>query len=324
MAVACDALVIGSRVLFGAILAAVAAGLLAVAARPEIWAAGTGFVVTSTLAVAGTQALALLLAAALAGGFLLHQSLAESGRLAALSSLGYGPGSLLRAMAPLLVGGALVAVVAAFWVEPTAWTAIHAVRGSPAVTAAALGRLDAGEVIALGDGAASRSVHGLEVAVPGAAATMVRAAPSAGGWLIQELAVEGEIARWSAGSLRLRPLVEPSPPTSPLTFGWARGRLALRDADGGADRARLVFHRRHALVLLAPLLVLGGFLLAARRRGADPGRPLVRVGVLGIVLFLLVRVSDQGALAGALNPVVAAWVPLAAAPLGVWILRGLR
>lgn len=300
---------IAVEVLVAALLTAVAAGVLVIAGRPEAWDGGVGFVTRTVLAIAGTSAVGLLLAGGLLAGFLLRGTLVRSGALDGLASQGRGPRDLLLVCAPLLVTFAAAMAATAFVVEPVAWTEIHGVKGSPAASASVLGRLGRGELVSLPDGAAVELPSGLQIKVGERTATVGDFSADGAGWILEDVAVHSIDAQWSASTIRLIPLVQPSPPASPWTRGWSAGRLEGREPGRMGRRASLVWHRRHALVVLAPMIAICGFGLGQRRRGRWH---LARVAAFGAWVFLALRLCDRAAASGLLPGVVAGWLPLVA------------
>lgn len=302
------------RTLAGVALVGVVAGLVALAGRPESWAAGPGFALATGLALAGTGAVAALLLGALAAGFLFRVELADSGVLSGLGGLGLGPRSVLVAAGPVLLLWTGLVGACAFGVEPLAWTAVHRVKGSPAVSAAALGRLEAGEVVAVPGGALVAPGGGLRARLGDLTARAEGWAPEGAGWSFDGVHAQHAGDTWQIDRLRLRPVAPPEPPRSPWTRGWSGLRSQIASGDQ-VPRARFVWHRRHALVVLAPLLAVLGFVLGPRRTGSFTGATL-RVGGLAVLLFLLVRAAD--ALPA---PFLAGWAPVLLALAGLVTLR---
>ena len=285
------------------------AGGLALTGRPEIWSAGTGFAGEAVLALAGTSAGAVTLLGALIGGVMLRMRCDDDGSLSALATLGHGRRRLLLAATPtLLLTAALIALIA-FVVEPAAWSMVHRVKGSPAATAIALGRLDAGEVVSLSGGAVVSHQDGLAAAWGETRAVLGSAVPEGAGWRFEDVDVSGPEAGWSAGRIDLVPVTSPEPPSSPWTFGWERGLAALDESGRPGRRGRLVFYRRLASIALAPLLAVLGFTLGRRRRGDGSTRLVLRPLLAALGLFLVARALDSAALAGLVPAAAAAWCP---------------
>jgi len=307
------ALGVAVRTLVGVALVGGVVGLAALAGRPEAWAGGLGFVVGTAGALAGTSVVAALVLGGLVAGFLLRIELGASGFLAGFEVLGLGPGALLRAAAPALVLWTVLVAAAAFIVEPAAWTAVHSVKGSPAVSAAALGRLAAGEVVAVPGGALAAPGQGLAAKVGELEARAESWAASGDGWVFGCVVAQHAGSRWEIEALRLRPVDAPSPPRSPWTKGWGPLRAQIAEGEQG-DRARFVWHRRHALVVVAPFLAVVGFVLGPRRRAAL-GRATLRAGAFAASLFVLVRVADGA------GPLVGGWAPAWLAAAGAAALR---
>jgi len=297
------AIALGSKLLLAGFLAALALGFLALAGRPGAWSGGPGLVLALVLAIAGTSALAVVLAGALLGGFLLRGQLEGTGTMAGLQTLGWGPRHLALAGLPVLSLCLFAAGFAAFSVEPAAWTAVHAVKGSPAVTAVVLSRLARGEVVAVPGGAVVQAQGRLEAALGATQASVADMSPQAGGWQLDDVRVEGASASWSAARIRLVPTGGTQRPANPLTRGWGELRTLARQ--GG--RSSLVWHRRHALAVLAPLLACLGFGLGGR--GRRQRRPGVWVGGAALGLFLAARGADQLVADGLLAPTLGGWAP---------------
>ncbi len=307
------------RALVGATGAAFAAGLLGVAGHPEAWSAGVAFVGRTVLAVAGTSAVAAVLGACLVAGFLLRGDLVRSGALDGLAALGWGAADVGRWSAPLLVAAAALALVGGFAIEPAAWTAMHGLKGSPALSAASLARLERGDVVALPDGAVVAVDGALAVRLGTIEATIGGLAPAEGGWTLNDVRVEGAESRWSAASVMLRPVALPGPPASPWTRGWSALRAQAHSGGGAGARAARVWHRRHALVVLAPLLGLLGFLVGPMQRRAPGGG--ARIGALALGLFLVLRAADRMGQADLLGPALAGWAPVLACAVLALVLR---
>ncbi len=293
----------------GVLLVTAVAGGLALTGRPEIWSAGAGFAGESVLALAGTSVGAVTLLAALAGGVVLRMRCDDDGSLSALATLGHGRRRLLLATTPMLLLTAALSALIAFVVEPAAWSTVHRVKGSPAATAIALGRLDAGEVVTLPGGAVVSDKEGLAVAWGETRAALASARPEGAGWRFEDVDVSGPTAEWTAGRIELVPVTSPAPPSSPWTFGWERGLVALGESGPSGRRGRLVFHRRFASIVLAPLLAVLGFTLAGRRRGDGSTRLVLRPLLVALGLFLIARALDSAALAGNAPSTAAAWLP---------------
>ena len=296
----------GAAYLLGFAIAALG-GAIALLGRPEAAAAGPSFVAATLLASVGTSMTAIALAAPAVAANATRVRWERSGARAGLAQLGVGERDLVRALLPSfavlgLAGGALV------WLsEPPAWTAIHGLKGSPAATAAVLGRLAADETLSAGAGDLVLASEGDRVQVWGRAgwtATAASLRPAARGWQIERLEVRSGTDTWGAGQLRLHLIEPPEPPTSPL----ARG---LGDLLGDeTPRARLVLHRRLALPLLAVVLGLMGWLAGGTRAGIGPAARLAAL-ILGTVLAL--RGADLAAARGILGAGTAGWLPAAAA-----------
>jgi len=298
---------IAGKVLAGALSTAISIGVLVIAGRPDAWDGGFGFVLRTVFAFAGTSVVGLLLAGGLLGGFLLRGALVRSGELDGMAGQGRGPINHLMACFPLLVLFAVTMGATAFVLEPIAWTEIHSIKGSPAASAAALGRLARGELISLPDGAAIERPDGLQVKVGERTATVGSFSADGTGWSLDHVDVQSMDAHWSASRIRLLPVVPPTPPSSPWTRGWSDGRLAAKKAGRGGDRAALVWHRRHAFVVLGPLLALCGFGLGQRRRGRWH---LPRAAAFGAWIFFALRLCDQAAAVGLLPGAMAGWLPV--------------
>lgn len=292
--------------------------LAGASARPELWSAGPVQVLLAVGAATGTGASACVALAALLGPCFAARRLVTGGEAAALESLGWGRRDLVRAWAPIGLVATLAAAGAGLGVEPIAWRAVHAVKGSPALAAASWARLQAGEVAALGDGGALVLRNGALRFTTGDGAwtgELSSLRPAAGGWAVEGAVLRGAAGEgWSADGLELRLAGAAAAswseaPRSP----WAAGPRALlrRTAEPRAER---VLHRRVALILaVLPLGLLGLCLGWSRRRGV-----LWLVPAVPFIVFLAARWADTAAL----SPVLAGWVPaivaVLCAGLGWW------
>lgn len=279
----------------------VTAGL---AARPELQAAGARHVASGLVAGVGTAGSALVAVVAYAGPWTVARRLRTSGGATALATLGWGRVDLLRACLPLACVGVLMALAASSVVEPSAWRAVHQIKGSPVASAAVWGRLQAGEVAVLPEGGAAVLGAGRLRTTAGDgswSAEFETPAPTDVAWTFGRAALHtGEQGSWTADRLTLHLLEEParawrSPPTSP----WA---ASLRDLVRRDDRrSRRVLHRRLASVaLVLPLIALGlglGWGAGRLHLGASVALPLV--------LFVVTRSLDGSGLA----PWVIGWSP---------------
>lgn len=311
------ALAAALRILAGVALVGVVVGLVALAGRPESWSGGPRFVAGTALALAGTGTVAALLLGGLAGGVLLRIELLDSGTLSGMRVLGLGPRALLAAGAPVLLLWTALVGGGAFGVEPAAWTAVHRVKGSPAVSAAAVGRLRSGQVVTVPGGALVERQGALEARVGSLSARAERWAPDGPSWSFVGVVADDAESTWEIEHLRLRPAAAATPPRSPWTKTWTGLRRQIA-AGEQADRARFVWHRRHALVVLAPLLAVTGFLLGPRRRDGLASATL-RTGALAALLLLLVRAAD-----GLPAPLLAGWAPALLGLAGLLVARAWR
>ena len=279
---------------------AILGGALGLLARPEALAAGVRFVLGLLVTSAGTSLSAVVPGAITVGCFVVVSRWRRNGALAGLAQLGVGPRDLLRSALPILLALSVVGGLLVHLAEPLAWTAVHHLKGSPAASAAALGRLAGGEAVALNDGriVAAPTTTGLALRARGWSGTAARLSATPDGWAVEQLHVAGPASRWTVRAALLRPVDAATPPSNPLTFG------ALRLLDDGGSRAALVLHRRMALPVLGLLLGLCALQLGGRPRfGA-----LALIG-LALSTFALVRATDGWARAGDMPPWIAGWLP---------------
>ncbi len=292
-------------------------GGLALLGRPEATSAGPAFAFATVLASIGTSMTAIALAGPLVGAFVARLRLERSGARGGLAQLGVGERDLVRATLPVLIAVSLLGGVLVWWAEPPAWTAVHGLKGSPAATAAFMGRLDAGEALTTGAGGLALVAASDAVQIwsrSGWTASASALGPDEHGWSIDALTVWGEDSTWEADSVRLRPVEEVGRPTSPLT----RGLVDL--LQGSTDRDRLVLHRRLSLPVLGVLLGLIAWLVGAGPPGLGPG---ARLGGLVLGTALVLRSSDMAVAAGTLPGGLAGWLPaVAAAATLLFVLRG--
>ncbi len=292
-------------------------GGIALLGRPEATAAGPSFAFATVLTSIGTSMTAVALAGPVVGSFAARVRLERSGARAGLAQLGVGERDLVRALLPALAALSILGAVLVWWVEPPAWTAVHGLKGSPAATAAFMGRLDGGELLTTGSGELAVVAAGDAVQIwsrSGWAASAVALGPDSQGWSIDGLEVHSVDSTWRAKSVRLRLVAEVGRPTSPLT----RGLMELLRSSSSRDR--LVLHRRLSLPVLGVLLGLIAWLVASGPAGVGPTARLTGV-VLGTVLVL--RGSDVAVTSGTLHGALAGWLPaVAVAALLLLILRG--
>lgn len=296
----------------GALLgAALAVGALGLLGRPEAWAAGPRFVLASVLVGAGTAASAVPLGAALLLGWLLARDDRRSGEADARASLGLGGGTVRAALLPTAALLTVLAAVSLLRIEPASWSAVHALRGSPAATAVALGRLERGEVVGARGGALAPDGDALAFVLGAREGRVTGLAPDGVGWRFADATLDAPGGRWEIGAGTLRPIAAPSPPASPL----AHSTSALLGATDG--RARRVLHRRLALLLAAPLLLALGWGLGGRAGRSASLAP----ALLGVGLFGALRLADRAAQAEVLGPESAGWLPVVLLGVAAWWAR---
>jgi len=292
----------------GALLVLVVGSGLAV--RPALWRAGPDFLARAIAIGLGTGA-ATLLPAAVAG---LAYKLA-AGLSGGWATLGIGPVRLWVRLAPLWVFCTVLAVVLSFVIEPLSWAGVGDVRGVPLAARVSWERLEAGEVLTLGDGGWLRrqSDGSLELRARSGVVRLRagRFTPQSAttSWELEDVTLEirdeGE-GVWTLGRMSLSMQESDrrrylAAPTSP----WALSMTELATVRGGSDRAARVWFRRWLQVLSIPLLSLAIWLLALprapRRSPALQGGPLVTavlspafLGIAAVLsFFLLLRVAEQ-------------------------------
>ena len=296
----------------GALLAAtLAVGALGLLGRPEAWAAGPRFVLASVAVGAGTAASAVPLGAALLVGWLLARDDRRSGEADARASLGLGGGAVRAALLPTTALLTVLAGVALLRIEPASWRAVHALRGSPAVTAVALGRLERGEVVGARGAALAPVGDALAFTSGEQNGRVTGLAPDGVGWGFAGASLEGPGGSWQIGAGTLRPVAAPAPPASPLAQSTTR---LLGASDG---RARRVLHRRLALLLAAPLLLALGWGLGGRAGRSASLAP----ALLGLGLFGALRLADRAAQAEWIGPEPAGWLPVLLLAAAAWWAR---
>jgi hypothetical protein len=289
--------------------------LFGAAARPELWHAGLGQVALAVAAAVGTGASACVAITALFGPWLATRRLVLGGEAAALEAVGWGRADLLRSIVPLALGLVVLAAAAGLAVEPAAWTAVHRVKGSPALAAAAWARLESGAVHTLPDGGAvvfqERRLR-FTTGDGGWSGALEDARPAVAGWSFGASRIDaGEGGAWSMDRLELR-LESPEAWTEPPSSPWAArfGALYQRRDE---PRARRVLHRRMALIAaVLPLAALGLGLGWSRRR-----RSLWMAALMPAAVFLSARLADTSAV----SPLLAGWAPAGvacAAAFWVW------
>jgi hypothetical protein len=301
--------------LLGVGVAALGGGL-ALLGRPEATAAGPSFAFATVLASVGTSMTAIALAGPLVASYVTRVRLERSGASAGLAQLGVGERDLARALLPTLAALSLLGGTLVWWAEPPAWSAVHGLKGSPAATAAFLGRLNAGEALSTGDSGLVLVAANDALQIWGRSgwtASALAISPHDQGWSIKELQVQGTESDWRAETVRLRPVREAGPPTSPLT------RSMAELLQGSTERDRLVLHRRLSLPVLGVLLGLIAWLAGAGPAGVGPG---ARLGGLVLGAVLILRTCDLGVASGTLPGALAGWLPSAA--MGGLLLLSLR
>ena len=291
---------------------AVLGGALGLLARPEALAAGARFVIALLVTAAGTSLSAVVPGAITVGSFVVVSRWRRNGALAGLAQLGVGPRDLLRTALPILLALSVTGGLLVHLTEPLAWTAVHHLKGSPAASAAALGRLGGGEAVVLNDGhiVAAPTTTGLALRARAWSGTAATLSATPDGWAVEQLQIAGPASQWTVRAALLRPVDAATSPSNPLTFG------SLRLLDERGSRAALVLHRRLALPVLGLLLGLCALQLGARHRFGAPAL----IG-LAFSTFALVRATDGWARAGEMPPSIAGWFPptiVAAVALLLW------
>lgn len=302
------------------------------AALPGVQAAGPRFVATALFAAVGTAAAALVPFVAGIAAFSAARAMSRSGGAAGSASMGVSAASAWRGLWPLWLALAVLAGGVGFYAEPLAWRTVHLVRGSPALAASGWASMQAGEVRTLGEGGAAVLRDGALDAVTGDRAWSLGATSfgpdQAGeGWLLRgvrllEGGAAAPVTSWEVASLRVvrrSDAAAAEPPRSP----WSKDPAALL-AGQGSSRARLVLHRRLALVFAVPLLAWLGWRGGWDERGprATGARGLSLAGVV-VVVLALTRVADRAAGSGALEGALAGQAPavLSAAAVALFTWR---
>jgi lipopolysaccharide export LptBFGC system permease protein LptF len=293
---------------------ALAAGLASWASRPEAWSQGIAIPVHAAAAWVGIAAPVLGPTAAAVGAFLVARRLGRSGELDAWRGLGVGGVAQWRALAPVWMGLALIALVSAWWAEPAAWAHTielrEALRGPGSGAAVVLPGggvvLFDGEDLHLRRGDIEAHVQGIEETGPGSFETgAMTVRSSTGSWVARR------------ARLRHRMLVPNARRLPPI----ASSAADLRHAANGADltmarRAAAVLHRRASTPFLVFLLSGVGWALGTsagvwrRPRAGLPSLTLV-ASVVGVLASA--RIADRAVPTSPVPAWLLGWTPVLSA-----------